>query len=188
MDILRARQMTKGNLRIFFMTWEMTEQIHTFSSKEWFDYAKSGQGQHCKSDSGVYLQGNLPISSDESWRCGNIEVPSCQNMVISWWRHKMETFSALLALCAGNSPVTGEFTQIGQWRGALIFYLVCAWMNDREAGDSRRHRAHYDVNDMFSQNSQQTLHGYIWWATLWQQTSLTIDGFVFLTKWIYPYD
>ena len=27
----------------------------------------------------------------------------------SWWRHQMETFSALLALCAGNSPVTGEF-------------------------------------------------------------------------------
>ena len=27
----------------------------------------------------------------------------------SWWRHQMETFSALLAICAGNSPVTGEF-------------------------------------------------------------------------------
>ena len=27
----------------------------------------------------------------------------------SWWRHQMETFSALLATCAGNSPVTGEF-------------------------------------------------------------------------------
>ena len=26
-----------------------------------------------------------------------------------WWRHQMETFSALLALCLGNSPVTGEF-------------------------------------------------------------------------------
>ena len=25
-----------------------------------------------------------------------------------WWRHQMETFSALLAICAGNSPVTGE--------------------------------------------------------------------------------
>ena len=25
------------------------------------------------------------------------------------WRHQMETFSALLAFCAGNSPVTGEF-------------------------------------------------------------------------------
>ena len=27
----------------------------------------------------------------------------------TWWRHQMETLSALLALCAGNSPVTGEF-------------------------------------------------------------------------------
>ena len=26
-----------------------------------------------------------------------------------WWRHQLETFSALLALCAGNSPVLGEF-------------------------------------------------------------------------------
>ena len=28
---------------------------------------------------------------------------------ISWWRHQMETFSTLLALCDGNSPVAGEF-------------------------------------------------------------------------------
>ena len=28
---------------------------------------------------------------------------------ITWWRHQMETFSALLVFCAGNSPVTGEF-------------------------------------------------------------------------------
>ena len=27
----------------------------------------------------------------------------------SWWRHQMEIFSALLAICAGNSPVPGEF-------------------------------------------------------------------------------
>ena len=27
----------------------------------------------------------------------------------TWWRHQMETFSALLAICAGNSPVSGEF-------------------------------------------------------------------------------
>ena len=27
----------------------------------------------------------------------------------TWWRHQMETFSALLAICAGYSPVTGEF-------------------------------------------------------------------------------
>ena len=29
--------------------------------------------------------------------------------VLSWWRHQMKTFSALLDLCAGNSPVPGEF-------------------------------------------------------------------------------
>ena len=27
----------------------------------------------------------------------------------SWWRHQMETFSASLAICVGNSPVHGEF-------------------------------------------------------------------------------
>ena len=27
----------------------------------------------------------------------------------SWWRHQIETFSMLLAICAGNSPVPGEF-------------------------------------------------------------------------------
>ena len=55
----------------------------------------------------------------------------------------METISALLAICAGNSP------HKGQWRGALMFSLICVWINDwvnnREAGDWRRYRAHYDV-------------------------------------------
>ena len=32
-----------------------------------------------------------------------------QLLIIIWWRHQMETFSALLAICAGNSPVPGEF-------------------------------------------------------------------------------
>ena len=30
---------------------------------------------------------------------------------LSWWRHQMETFCALLAVCAGNSPVPDEFTE-----------------------------------------------------------------------------
>ena len=37
----------------------------------------------------------------------------------------------------------------GQWRGALMFTLICTWINalvhNREAGDLRRHRPHYDV-------------------------------------------
>ena len=71
----------------------------------------------------------------------------------SWWRHKMETFSALLALCVGNSPITGQWPYKGQWRGALMFSLICAWMNGwvnhREVGDLRRHHAYYNVIVMF---------------------------------------
>ena len=41
----------------------------------------------------------------------------------------------------------------GQWRGVLMFSLICAWINgwvnNGEAGDLRRHRAHYDVIVMF---------------------------------------
>ena len=40
----------------------------------------------------------------------------------------------------------------GQWREALMFSLICAWIsrwvNNREAGDLRRHRTHYDANVM----------------------------------------
>ena len=47
--------------------------------------------------------------------------PFYQYGLTSWWRHEMETFSALLAICAGNSPVSGEFpAHKGQWRGALM--------------------------------------------------------------------
>ena len=53
-----------------------------------------------------------------------------------WWRHQMETFSALLAICAGNSPVTGHK---GQWRGALMFFFnwvsINGSVNNGEAGD-----------------------------------------------------
>ena len=64
-----------------------------------------------------------------------------------WWRHQMETFSSLLAPCAGNSPVPVNSPHKGQWRGALMFSFawINDWVNNREAGDLRRHRGHYDV-------------------------------------------
>ena len=63
----------------------------------------------------------------------------------------IETFSTVTGI------LCGEFTGhrwIGpphksQWQGDLMFSLICAWINGwvnkREAGDLRRHRAHYDV-------------------------------------------
>ena len=70
----------------------------------------------------------------------------CEGNPSAWWRHQMVTFSGLLALCYGNSPVTGEFPSQMPTSGALIFSLVCAWTNgwlkNWNAGDLRRHRAH----------------------------------------------
>ena len=46
-----------------------------------------------------------------------------------------------------RSPVNSPHK--GQWRGALMFSLICAWtngwVNNRNSGDLRRHHAHYDL-------------------------------------------
>ena len=57
--------------------------------------------------------------------------PQCTNSFITWWRHQMETFSALLALCAGNSPVPVNFPHKGQWRRALMGVFFDLRLNKR---------------------------------------------------------
>ena len=75
----------------------------------------------------------------------------------------METFSALLALCAGNSPVTGQFhAQRPVTRSFEVFFDL-RWVNNREAGDLRRQRAHYGVIVM--ENMQIAL---IYWCGLFR--------------------
>ena len=73
----------------------------------------------------------------------------------SWWRHQMETFSPLLALCAGNSPVPGEFpAQRPVTQSFDVFFdlrLNRRWVNNGEAGDLRCHCTHYDIIVMVSE-------------------------------------
>ena len=59
----------------------------------------------------------------------------------------METFSALLAICAGNSPVPGEFLAKRPVTLSfdVFFVWINGWVNNREAGDLGRNCAHYDV-------------------------------------------
>ena len=56
------------------------------------------------------------------------------NQYKSWWRHQMETFSALLVLCAGNSLVTGEFPS-QRPRSFDVFFHLC--LNKRLSKQSR---------------------------------------------------
>ena len=61
----------------------------------------------------------------------------CLLPIIAWWRHQMETFSALLALCAGNSQVTGEFpSQRPVTQGFDVFFDLCLneWLSKQSWG------------------------------------------------------
>ena len=49
------------------------------------------------------------LETCHQWHCIMMQRCSQQMFRLTWWRHQMETFSALLVLCAGNSPVTCEF-------------------------------------------------------------------------------
>ena len=70
---------------------------------------------------------------------------SCSHDDVIKWKHFPRYWPFVREI--HRSPV--NFPHKGQWRGALMFYLICvwinAWVNNREAGDLRRHRGHYDV-------------------------------------------
>ena len=67
---------------------------------------------------------------------------------MSWWCHQMEIFSALLAICAKNSAVTGEFpTQRPVERSFGVFFdlRLKRLSKQSDASDLRRHCGHYAI-------------------------------------------
>ena len=62
------------------------------------------------------------------------------------------SFSPFLAICTGNSPVTGEFPSQRRVTRNFDVSLICAWtngwVNNRQSGGLRRHWDHYDVTVM----------------------------------------
>ena len=74
---------------------------------------------------------------------------------------KWEHFPSFWPFVRGihRSPVNSPHK--GQWRGVLMFSLICAWIkhwvNNREADDLRRHRAHYDVIVMIQSDASNMM-------------------------------
>ena len=68
------------------------------------------------------------------------------------WKHSPRNWPFVRRI--HRSPVNSPHK--GQWRGALMFPLICVWINDwvnnSEAGDLRRYQAHYDVTVMSPRN------------------------------------
>ena len=72
------------------------------------------------------------------------------------WKH----FPRYWPFVRGIHRSPANFLQKGQWRGALMFSLICAWINGwvntRKAGDLRRHHPHYVITLMNNPT-------HLWW-------------------------
>ena len=115
-------------------------------------------------------------ASYQIWKCRK----TYHNDVIKW------------KLCSRNWPFVRGIHRSrwiprtkGQWRGTLIFSLICvwinSWVNNREAGDLRRHRGHYDVSVM----SRVTLHSvvlHIYTIHVWVHLILEYIG-ILIVSW-----
>ena len=67
-------------------------------------YGSHGLGPESKGGPRI----NVSIRRKKKTLIPRLFLSWCNCVLIPWWRHQMETCSALLAICAGNSPVTGQ--------------------------------------------------------------------------------
>ena len=81
------------------------------------------------------------------------------------WSH----FPRYWPFVRGIHPSPVDSPHKGQWRGALMFSFICAWTNgwtnNRDAGDLRRHRTHYDVTVMENESSKAECRPLLWIIT-----------------------
>ena len=70
----------------------------------------------------------------------------------SWWRLKWKHFPRYWSFAGGIHRPPVNSPHKGQWRGALMSTLICAWtngwVNSPDADDLRRHRVHHNVTVM----------------------------------------
>ena len=88
-------------------------------------YSGVDQSKHQSSASLAFVWGihRGPVNSPHKWPVTRKMFPFADVIMWlvmwhAWWRHQMETFSASLVLCAGNSLVTGEFPSQWPLRGS----------------------------------------------------------------------
>ena len=101
--------------------------------------------------------------SSHSIECQEFQLP-----VTSQWRHddviKWKHFPRYWPFVRGIHRSLVNSTHKGQWRRALMFSLICAWINsqenNREAGDLRRHHAHYEITVMEMIGNATCFHDY----------------------------
>ena len=102
------------------------------------------------------------------------------------WKHFPGYWPSVLGI--HRSPVNSPHK--GQWRGTLMFPFIYVWINglvnNRKAGDLRRHHAHYDVTVMLDMVSDCILHKTMGWLLIqalisiepWHLNGLLVNGYM----------
>ena len=115
----------------------------------------------CSCNASVYIEKSCDISNPRDWVLKYNIAQKLNRRIhddVIKWKH----FPCYLPFVMGihRSPV--DSPRKDQWRGALMFSVICAWTNDwsnnRDAGDLRRHRAHSDVTIMQHHNYKAIYH------------------------------
>ena len=126
-------------LRAFYMIWFPATDIDW----HWFVSIVMKMGAHWQCHLLVWPNKMCCTLQTESCRDASLVVTGHDDVIK--WKHFPRYWSFVRGI--HRSPVNSPHK--GQWHGALMFSLICAWIdgwvNNREAGDLRRHRAHYDV-------------------------------------------
>ena len=137
-DCPSASKATLMNMDKYFM-WIHYERLH--------NHNKAKHNKTVCIFLGIYCRCNICLNADllHFSNCASVSEVTINHDDVIKWKHfpRYSLFVRGIYRSPANSPYKG------QWRGALIFSLICAWaidwVNNREAGDLRRHRAHYNV-------------------------------------------
>ena len=91
-----------------FFDLRLNKRLSTQSKRWSFETSWCSLWRHCngKCPCRTFYRNCELVTLLTEWEAGTLELLILES---PWWRHQMEIFSALLAICAGNSPLPGEF-------------------------------------------------------------------------------
>ena len=128
-----------------YITVQCVQYIYDHITEMWHENGTKNP----RSMSHMVIYANIPPTTTRSY---------IQNDDVIKWKHFPRYWPFVRGIY--RSPLNSPHK--GQWRGAFMFSLICTWINgwvnNREAGVSRCHRAHYDVIVMKS--AFHVSHGY----------------------------
>ena len=135
-------------------------KLGLYMSLQWRHNGRGGVSDHQLHDCLLNHLFSIRSKGQYCWKCFHLRtsswwVPMAVMMKdghddVMKWKHFPRYWPFVRGI--HRSPVNSPHK--GHWRGALMFSLICiwinGWVNNREAGDLKRHRAHYEVIVMVS--------------------------------------